>query len=378
MRRTDFYKMPGVWILTAVSVACWAGWQTPVLAQTGEEPEVFLMETDLELDHEIEAVPQPMAVTSTYEKGEEALPVENEEALQPAAVEDVNSQAEEPAARDVITGAEILRTSRALRQAIEQNKKLLEQNHQFEEQLRILRGQNRLDRSRAVALQGQLQQLNTETEDIFKVKERYDEKINQLSERMQIREDELNKRIQDLEAEMVKQEELAKEQRKYLTYEELGITKDELDSMNVPQEKIAETLSPSSSGLDVVTMISEMEATQAQIREDEARLHYNMGNIFFHQGDYEQAADEYKKVLELNPADASAHFNLAFVCGDYLKDFPAAIRHYEQYLYLNPKAEDSPLVQEKVLEAKLYVRTQIKDMKMEKEAQEDFGKTYAW
>jgi len=334
------------------------------------------METDLELDHELVATPQSVETTSTYEKGAE-------QPFQPVAVENVDSQtvpqAEEPAVRDdVITGAEILRTSRALRQAIEQNKKLLEQNHQFEEQLRILRGQNRLDRSRAAALEGQLQQLNTETEDIFKVKERYDQKINELGERMQTREEELNTRIQELEAEMVKQEELAKEQSKYLTYEELGITKDELDSLDVSQEKIAETLSPSSSGLDVVTMISEVEATQAQLREDEARLHYNMGNIFFHQGDYEKAADEYKKVLELNPSDASAHFNLAFVSGDYLKDFPAAIRHYEQYLYLNPGADDLPLVQEKVLEAKLYVRAQIRNMKVEKDAQKDFGKTYSW
>ncbi|HRZ39955.1 MAG TPA: tetratricopeptide repeat protein [Candidatus Omnitrophota bacterium] len=379
-----FYAVMAVGLAAAFS----AGAVRPLFAQTAEVgaeavveaegrdrsgPEVMLMETDLELEHVVEASPQPVQSESSYEKGQEIVLDESPEAAPVEA-----AAAEEPPSKDVITEQEILKTSRALRQAIEQNKKLLEQNRQFEEQLRILRGQNRLDRSRAETLESQVQQMRTETEDAVKIKERYDERINDLSARMQDREQDLNSRIAELEGELKRQETLALEQKKYVTYETVGITKEELDSLGIPEDKITETLAPSASGLDVVSMLAEMEDTQKQIREDEARLHYNMGNIFFHKGKYEQAAEEYRKTLELNPADASAHFNLAFVCGDYLKDFPSAVAHYEEYLFLNPDAEDSPLVQEKVLEAKLYIRSQIDDMKVERDVQKDFGKTYAW
>ncbi len=399
MKRVFSNKVPQVLLTTAIFAVVLAGWNVPLFAQMNaavekgvqaseeavQESEVMLMESDLELEDAPEGSPAAGEAKTTYEKSEGVVPAEKVVVSLPdvpvvdVPVVDVPAVVEAPEVKGaVITEAEISKTSRALRQAIEQNKKLLEQNHQFEEQLRILRGQNRLDRNRTVSLEGQIEQLNTQTEDVGKVKERYDERINELSERMQNREKELNTRIQELEDEMKKQEVLAQEQKKFVSYEELGITKDELDSMEVPEDRIAQTLSPAASGLDVVSMLSDMEETQKQIKEDEARVHYNMGNIFFHQGEYEQAAAEYQKTLEFNPEDANAHFNLAFVAGDYLKDFPMAIKHYEKYLFLNPNADDLPLVNEKVLEAKLYVRSQVKGMRVEKDIKKDFGKQYSW
>jgi hypothetical protein len=59
------------------------------------------------------------------------------------------------------------------------------------------------------------------------------------------------------------------------------------------------------------------------------------------------------------PYDASSHFNLAFVSGEFLNDPKTALAHYQRYLYLNPKAEDAHLVKEKILQAQLQLRTAI-------------------
>ena len=96
-----------------------------------------------------------------------------------------------------------------------------------------------------------------------------------------------------------------------------------------------------------------------KLKTDSTKLHYNLANLFFEQGKYEKAAREYKKVLEVIPQDPAAHYNLAFVSGEFLKDPETALNHYQRYLMLDPLAEDAPLVQEKILEAQLQLQTRI-------------------
>jgi len=85
----------------------------------------------------------------------------------------------------------------------------------------------------------------------------------------------------------------------------------------------------------------------------------DMGNVYFYQGKYKQALLEYKEAVTLMPEDASAHFNLAFVSSEFLKDWDTAVPHYRQYLMLDPEADDATLVQEKLLEAELIRRSRI-------------------
>ncbi len=106
----------------------------------------------------------------------------------------------------------------------------------------------------------------------------------------------------------------------------------------------------------MIQLMNDLDEMRESMRTDEAQVHYNMGTIFYHQGKHREARDEFRKSVELAPNDANAHFNLAYVAGDYLHDFQTALDHYQMYLYLEPNAQDAPLVQEKILDAQLNIR----------------------
>ncbi|MDD4295117.1 MAG: tetratricopeptide repeat protein [Candidatus Omnitrophica bacterium] len=112
---------------------------------------------------------------------------------------------------------------------------------------------------------------------------------------------------------------------------------------------------------------TDIEKLKIQLREvsakNEARglelskTHYNLGNIFFQQGDMQKAVDEYKKTLEYNYKDSETYYNLAVIYDYHLKDSKIAGEYYEKYLEYSPDAKDKMAVNErlydKILEQKL-------------------------
>ena len=90
-----------------------------------------------------------------------------------------------------------------------------------------------------------------------------------------------------------------------------------------------------------------------------------MGNIYFQKGEFEIAVREYYQAVTLMPDDPDAHYNLAFVSGGYLEDYKTALKHYQMYLYLSPNARDIKFVKEKILQAKLALRSRV-DSPLEK------------
>lgn len=109
----------------------------------------------------------------------------------------------------------------------------------------------------------------------------------------------------------------------------------------------------------MLTKIDGLYHENEQLKLDAAKVHYNMGNIYFQKGDYVKAQAEYLQAVDFMPYDAFAHFNLAFVSGEFLDDPQTALTHYQRYLYFNPKADDAELVKEKILAAQLKMRTRI-------------------
>jgi tetratricopeptide (TPR) repeat protein len=69
----------------------------------------------------------------------------------------------------------------------------------------------------------------------------------------------------------------------------------------------------------------------------------NLANALKAQGKIDEALLEYKKVLEENPRDAIANYNLANLFRDYRGDMPAAIRHYQKALEIQPKFAEAYL-----------------------------------
>ncbi len=83
--------------------------------------------------------------------------------------------------------------------------------------------------------------------------------------------------------------------------------------------------------------------TAAQLEApDEPRLHYNLGNVFFRQGEPEKARDEYARALaSADPRlDPSAVYNLGNTFLAQQK-FQEAVSAYQRTLKLNPKDVDA-------------------------------------
>lgn len=103
----------------------------------------------------------------------------------------------------------------------------------------------------------------------------------------------------------------------------------------------------------------DLDPEDEKFKEELARAHYNMGNVYFERGEYQRSVVEYYQAVDLMPYDADAHYNLAFVSGEYIGDQETALKHYQWYLYLKPNAQDRKLVEEKIVSAKLVGRSRI-------------------
>lgn len=103
----------------------------------------------------------------------------------------------------------------------------------------------------------------------------------------------------------------------------------------------------------------DLDPEDQQFKEELSKAHYNMGNIYFERGEYQRAVVEYYQAVDLLPNDADTHYNLAFISGEYLGDQETALKHYQWYLYLKPNADDTPAVNEKIIQAKLHLRAKI-------------------
>jgi len=149
------------------------------------------------------------------------------------------------------------------------------------------------------------------------------------------------KRMQDLEDKLAAQQD--ETSKKEVAQEQSQQTTQELE------EKTNEMLSKG----------GDIDPQDKNFREELAKAHYNMGNIYFQRGEYQRAVVEYYQAVDLTPNDPDTHYNLAFVSGEYLGDQETALKHYQWYLYLKPDADDSSAVKEKIMEAKLALRGRI-------------------
>jgi tetratricopeptide (TPR) repeat protein len=149
------------------------------------------------------------------------------------------------------------------------------------------------------------------------------------------------KRMQDLESKLASQQD--ESSKKEVVQEQ---------SQQTTQELEAKTNEMLSKGGD-------MDPQDQNFRQELAKAHYNMGNIYFQRGEYQRAVVEYYQAVDLTPNDPDTHYNLAFVSGEYLGDQETALKHYQWYLYLKPDASDISAVKEKILEAKLSLRSKV-------------------
>lgn len=105
--------------------------------------------------------------------------------------------------------------------------------------------------------------------------------------------------------------------------------------------------------VDVLRQENEMKDDR-RILNEAAKLHYNVGNFYFRNKEYQASVEEYKKALMYQPNDPDVHYNLAVVSDEFLGDRDTALTHYKKFLALEPMSENSNAVEERILDLELY------------------------
>lgn len=176
---------------------------------------------------------------------------------------------------------------------------------------------------------------------------KYTQEIQDIRSLLSDKDADYQKRMQDLEDKLAAQQDEGT--KKEVAQEQSQQTTQELES------KTNEMLSKG----------GDLDPQDKNFREELAKAHYNMGNIYFQRGEYQRAVVEYYQAVDLIPNDPDTHYNLAFVSGEYLGDQETALKHYQWYLYLKPDAPDVAAVKEKIIAAKFSLRSKI-DSPLEK------------
>jgi LysM repeat protein len=69
--------------------------------------------------------------------------------------------------------------------------------------------------------------------------------------------------------------------------------------------------------------------------------------------DYKGAIEEFEKALETNPHSSAAHLELALLNEEQMKDYAAAIYHYERHLKLRPDSEYTERARDRIKSCKM-------------------------
>ncbi len=189
--------------------------------------------------------------------------------------------------------------------------------------------------------QNEREQFVKEIRRVENLNRKYTKEIEDIKALLAEKDGDFQKRMKQLEDKMTQEQD---QKNKQVVAEE--------QSKQTSKELEAQTSEMLSKGAD-------LDPEDQQFKEELSKAHYNMGNIYYERGEYQRAVVEYYQAVDLTPNDADVHYNLAFVSAEYLGDQETALKHYQWYLYLKPNAEDVNAIKERMMQAKLHLRSKI-------------------
>lgn len=68
--------------------------------------------------------------------------------------------------------------------------------------------------------------------------------------------------------------------------------------------------------------------------KETAKTHYNLGVFYTKNKEYNRAAMEFAKAVEINPNDAYSHFNLGYIYAEHMVNRRKALEHFRHFLRL--------------------------------------------
>jgi LysM repeat protein len=93
--------------------------------------------------------------------------------------------------------------------------------------------------------------------------------------------------------------------------------------------------------------------------DDEKEPHFVLGKSRVNSMDYDGAAEAFAESLEVNPHSAAAHFQLACLFDTKKSDPAAAVYHYQEFLRLNPKADNAEVIKQRIYSCKQQLAADV-------------------
>jgi len=118
-----------------------------------------------------------------------------------------------------------------------------------------------------------------------------------------------------------------------------------------------------------VSQIAAMDGENVTLKDQLIQSYFDLGNVFYDLGRFEDAAVQYLSVLEWDPNHAWAHHNLAIIYDYHLRRVHLAITHYQKYLHLKPASEDAREVR-----MRLWDLEQLSNLEPDQPLKQDFKK----
>lgn len=166
--------------------------------------------------------------------------------------------------------------------------------------------------------------------------------------------------LESLRAQMAEQQKMFEDRLKKIeTKENVSLSTNSQKIQEVASKPVVNLVDIEKQSNEIFEKGGDLDPEDEKFKEELARAHYNMGNVYFERGEYQRAVVEYYQAVDLMPYEPDAHYNLAFVSSDYIGDHETALKHYQWYLYLSPNSDDKKFVEEKIVASKLKLRSQM-------------------
>lgn len=210
----------------------------------------------------------------------------------------------------------------------------------FQKELARLRSEKEADAKRLEDMRREREEFVKEIRRVENLNTKYTQQMEELRVQMELQQKSVEERIRQMELAAKEEAQLNNEKKP-----EVAVSDPSEPMVDVERQ-----------AKEVFSKGGDLDPEDQKFKEELARAHYNMGNVYYERGEYRRAVVEYYQAVDLMPYDADARYNLAFVSGEYLGDQETALKHYQWYLYLSPDSKDRKKVEEKIVAAKLNLR----------------------
>jgi len=107
---------------------------------------------------------------------------------------------------------------------------------------------------------------------------------------------------------------------------------------------------------------------------EEKEPHFVLGKSRVNAMDYQGAIEAFEQSLEANPHSAAAHFELGWLDDEKAADPAAAIYHYQEYLKLNPNADNADVIKQRIYRCKQQLAADVLPLPSAPAAQQQLEK----